>query len=267
MTTSLPWPNARAGGKDEFLAMLAHELRNPLAPLSSAAQLVKAVPGNVERVVQTSGIIVRQVEHMTSLIDDLLDVSRVTTGMVTLDKHVFDVKQVITESVEQVFPFIQTRRHCLALQEPSVPMRVDGDRKRLVQVITNLLQNAAKYTSEGGKIAVGIEVVNNEIAISVWDNGVGIDAALLPHVFEFFTQAKRTSDCSQGGLGLGLALVKSLTALHGGRVTASSEGTGQGATFTVYLPVFNATMDDGFYNDRGGKFSNQGRVVATVGRG
>jgi PAS domain S-box-containing protein len=236
--------------KDEFLAMLAHELRNPLAPISSAAQLLKALPNDEKRVVQTSAIIARQVEHMTSLINDLLDVSRVTTGMVTLDRRPLDLKQVITESIEQVSPVIEARRHHLAFQEPSAAALVLGDHKRLVQVLTNLLQNAAKYTPEGGIIAVGVESTNKEIAISVRDNGVGIQTALLPHVFELFTQAKRTSDRSQGGLGLGLALVKSLVALHGGRVTASSEGTGKGSTFTVYLPVFDTVMNEGFYRDK-----------------
>jgi PAS domain S-box-containing protein len=247
--------------KDEFLAMLAHELRNPLAPISSAAQLLKAVPDDVKRVVQTSGIIVRQVEHMTSLINDLLDVSRVTSGMVTLDKHPLHVKQIIAESIEQVSPVIEARQHHLVFQEPAVSARVLGDRKRLVQVITNLLHNAAKYTAKGGNLAVGVEASNTEIAISIRDNGVGIDASLLLHVFELFSQAKRTPDRSQGGLGLGLSLVKSLVALHGGRVTASSEGSGKGATFTVYLPVFDTAMDEGSYHDKNASISTKGESL------
>jgi signal transduction histidine kinase len=149
----------------------------------------------------------------------------------------------------------------LAFQEPSAAALVLGDRKRLVQVLTNLLQNAAKYTPEGGIIAVGLESTNNEIAISVQDNGVGIDTALLPHVFELFTQAKRTSDRSQGGLGLGLALVRSLVALHGGRVTAASEGTGKGSTFTVYLPVFDTVTNEGFYRDKGARSPTHGEPL------
>lgn len=229
--------------KDEFLAMLAHELRNPLAPISSAAQLLKAVPGDEQRVVRTSGIIARQVEHMTNLINDLLDVSRVTTGMVTLDRHLLDLKQIVTESIEQVCPFIDARRHQFTFDVPSTSTLVLGDRKRLVQVVTNLLQNAAKYTPEGGTIALTVEQNGDEIAISIRDNGVGIDAILLPHVFELFSQAKRTSDRAQGGLGLGLSLVQSLIGLHGGRVAAVSEGTGQGSAFTVYLPAFESSMD------------------------
>ena len=236
--------------KDEFLAMLAHELRNPLAPLSSAAQLLKAVPDDAERVVQTSGIIARQVEHMTSLINDLLDVSRVTTGMVSLDRQVLDVRQIIAESIEQVSPVIEAQQHHLSFREPVVPARVLGDRKRLVQVITNLLHNAGKYTANGGSIEVRVEASKSEIAIIVKDNGVGIDAGLLPHVFELFTQAKRTPDRSQGGLGLGLSLVKTLVALHGGRVTAYSEGSGLGATFTVCLPAFDDAMNDVFFPDQ-----------------
>jgi signal transduction histidine kinase/BarA-like signal transduction histidine kinase len=237
--------------KDEFLAMLAHELRNPLAPISSAAQLLKVAPNDQKRVVQTSGIIARQVEHMTSLINDLLDVSRVTTGLVTLDTFQLDIRQIIKESIEQVSPFIEARGHRLMVEDFSTLGLVMGDRKRLVQVITNLLQNAAKYTPEKGSITLSVESVANEIAISVQDNGAGIDIALLPHVFELFTQAKRTSDRSQGGLGLGLALVKSLVALHGGRVTASSDGIGRGSTFTAYLPTFDAPTDTGTYDDQG----------------
>jgi signal transduction histidine kinase/ActR/RegA family two-component response regulator len=243
--------------KDEFLAMLAHELRNPLAPISSAAQLLKAVPNDVNRVVRTSEIIARQVEHMTSLINDLLDVSRVTTGVVTLDMQLLDVRQIIAESIEQVTPVIEARQHHLTFQELSAPMLVLGDRTRLVQVITNLLQNAAKYTPFEGSISLVVEPFNNEIAISVRDNGVGIDTALLPHIFELFTQAKRTSDRSQGGLGLGLALVKSLVTHHDGRVTALSEGTGKGSVFTVYLPAFDTAADDALARGKGESYSIQ----------
>jgi signal transduction histidine kinase/CheY-like chemotaxis protein len=223
--------------KDEFLAMLAHELRNPLAPISSAAQLLKAAPADGQRVVRTSEIITRQVEHMTSLINDLLDVSRVTTGIVTLDKQRLDVNQVVLSSIEQVLPSLDARRHRFHYSPPEAVILVLGDRKRLVQVITNLLQNAAKYTPEGGDIVLYLGTDRGEIVIGVEDNGVGIDPVLLPHVFELFTQAKRTSDRSEGGLGLGLALVKSLVASHGGCVTATSKGLGRGSTFTMRLPA------------------------------
>ncbi len=222
--------------KDEFLAMLAHELRNPLAPISTAAQLLSRVRHDEKRVQQVGEVITRQVSHMTSLIDDLLDVSRVTTGLVVLDRHPLDIKQLLSESVEQVRPLMEARQHRFSLHAAPEAAIVLGDRKRLVQVMTNLLQNAAKYTAERGNITLHVEKSSDEIVITVVDDGIGIDASLLPHIFELFKQEKRSSDRSQGGLGLGLALVKSLVVLHGGRVSASSEGAGKGSTFTLFLP-------------------------------
>ena len=222
--------------KDEFLAMLSHELRNPLAPIRSAAHLLGMAPDNVARVRQSSVIIERQVNHMTSLINDLLDVSRVNTGLVTLDKQVTDLHQVVVESLEQTQPLIGERGHTLTVSVPDEgEVAVLGDRKRLVQVLTNLLHNAAKYTPPGGKIALVVSHHAGMAELHVSDNGIGVDAELMPHIFELFTQEKRSSDRTQGGLGLGLALVRSLVLLHGGQVTAASEGTGAGATFSVYL--------------------------------
>ena len=225
--------------KDEFLAMLAHELRNPLAPIGTAAQLLGRVGHDAKRVQQVGEIITRQVSHMTSLIDDLLDVSRVTTGRVVLDKHPLDVEQIVMESMEQVGPLIAARKHRFTSHASPQPAVILGDRKRLVQVMTNLLQNAAKYTPERGHIALDVARQADDIVITVRDDGIGIDASLLPHVFELFTQEKRSSDRSQGGLGLGLTLVRSLVALHGGRVGASSEGVGKGTTFTIHLPQWS----------------------------
>jgi PAS domain S-box-containing protein len=222
--------------KDEFLAMLAHELRNPLAPISAAAELLKLVQPDAARVVKTSDIIARQVEHMTSLIDDLLDVSRVTRGLVTLGRERLEMRDIVSDAVEQVSPLIEARRHALALHLPDESCPVTGDRKRMVQVLANLLSNAAKYTPQGGRIGLRMEARGEEIVLEVTDNGIGIDAKILPRVFDLFTQAKRSPDRSQGGLGLGLALVKSLVELHGGRVFARSAGTGAGSTFTVRLP-------------------------------
>ena len=222
--------------KDEFLAMLSHELRNPLAPIRSAAHLLGMAPDNVARVRQSSVIIERQVNHMTSLINDLLDVSRVNTGLVTLDKQVIDLHQVVVESLEQTQPLIGERGHTLTVNVPDEgEVAVLGDRKRLVQVLTNLLHNAAKYTPPGGKIALVVSHHAGMAELHVSDNGIGVDAELMPHIFELFTQEKRSSDRAQGGLGLGLALVRSLVLLHGGHVTAASEGAGAGATFSVYL--------------------------------
>ena len=222
--------------KDEFLAMLSHELRNPLAPIRSAAHLLGMAPDNVARVKQSSVIIERQVNHMTSLINDLLDVSRVNTGLVTLDKQVIDLRQVVDESLEQTQPLISERCHTLSVNVPDEgEVAVLGDRKRLVQVLTNLLHNAAKYTPPGGEIALVVSHNAGMVELHVSDNGIGIDADLMPHIFELFTQEKRSSDRAQGGLGLGLALVRSLVSLHGGHVTVASEGVGAGATFSVYL--------------------------------
>ncbi|MBD8529804.1 MULTISPECIES: PAS domain-containing protein [unclassified Massilia] len=222
--------------KDEFLAMLAHELRNPLAPIGAAAQLLRMGRLDEARVRHTSQIIGRQVDHMTHLINDLLDVSRVTRGLVTLDNAAQDVQQVVMEAVEQVTPLIQARRHQLALHLPPQATSVIGDKKRLVQVFTNILANAAKYTDEGGSISLRAEVDGAHVRIEVTDNGIGMAPELAAHVFELFAQAERSSDRSAGGLGLGLALVKSLVELHKGTVACHSDGAGQGSTFSVCLP-------------------------------
>ncbi|MDL2357985.1 MAG: ATP-binding protein [Pseudomonadota bacterium] len=223
--------------KDEFLAMLAHELRNPLAPISSAAQLLKLQKGDDKRVQMASDIIVRQVRHMTDLVDDLLDVSRVTRGLVTLEKVALDLKSVLHSALEQAQPLIETRRHELVLRIASARAFVSGDKTRLVQVIANLLNNAAKYTPQGGEITLQLEVEGAQARVSVSDNGNGIAATLLPYVFDLFVQGERTPDRAQGGLGLGLALVKSIAALHDGHVSARSEGIGKGSTFAIVLPL------------------------------
>jgi PAS domain S-box-containing protein len=230
--------------KDEFLAMLAHELRNPLAPISAAAHVLGRTAGESGRVRQYSDIILRQVGHMSVLMNDLLDVSRVTRGMVRLDSAPVDLFAVIANAVEQVRPLVDAKKHVLAVegtQPRAVPALVHGDRARLVQIVSNLLTNAAKYTPPGGRIVLAVELSdsgNGALArIRVSDNGSGIEPALLPHLFELFTQGKRTLDRSQGGLGLGLALVKNMTALHGGRVEAHSDGPGRGSTFVVELPL------------------------------
>jgi PAS domain S-box-containing protein len=222
--------------KDQFLAMLAHELRNPLAPISSAAALLKIKELPPETVARTSEVISRQVKHMTGLVDDLLDVSRVSTGRVALARDEVDIKQVIADAVEQVRPLLEARRHHFTSHLVLGEARVVGDYKRLVQVVANLLNNAAKYTPEGGRIAATVQVDADRVCIVVEDNGLGISAELLPHLFALFSQAERTPDRSQGGLGIGLALVRSLVELHSGTVGAQSDGLGTGCTFTVKLP-------------------------------
>jgi signal transduction histidine kinase/ActR/RegA family two-component response regulator len=222
--------------KDEFLAMLAHELRNPLAPISTGAHLLKLLHSENVQITQTCSIIVRQVDHMTSLVDDLLDVSRVTRGLVSLSTQVLDLKRVIDDAVEQVRPLITARRHRVAIDVPPAPAQVKGDHKRLVQVVANLLGNATKYTPEGGTLQLRLEADGEDWVLSMLDDGIGMEASLVERVFDLFTQAERTPDRSQGGLGLGLALVKSLVELHGGSVQARSPGPGQGSAFIVRLP-------------------------------
>ena len=227
--------------KDEFLAMLAHELRNPLAPISAAAQMLQIAKRDEDRVHHTSLVIDRQVKHMTSLIDDLLDVSRVTRGLDELDTACVDIMQVITDAVEQVAPLIKAHRHQLALStSPHLP-KVMGDKKRLVQVLVNLLNNAAKYTPDGGTIAVNTEVCDAQVMITIIDNGVGMAPELLSSAFDLFSQAQRSSDRSSGGLGLGLALVKSLVELHHGTIVCDSAGAGKGTRFLLRLPCVEAS--------------------------
>jgi PAS domain S-box-containing protein len=223
--------------KDQFLAMLAHELRNPLAPITTAAQLLQRGALDPQRARHASDIIVRQAEHMSNLVNDLLDVSRVTRGLADIGQEALDVADVVHGAVEQVRPLLDLRRHELVLQIGSQPLPVVGDRTRLVQVVSNILNNAAKYTPPGGTIVLGAAAEANEAVITVRDNGQGIEQQVLPYIFDLFTQAERTPDRSQGGLGIGLALVKSLVALHGGRVAASSGGANQGSEFVVRLPL------------------------------
>jgi len=222
--------------KDEFLAMLAHELRNPLAPISTGAHLLKLLHSDNAQITQTCAIIARQVEHMTSLVDDLLDVSRVTRGLVSLSTQALDLRNVVDDAAEQIRPLIGARRHKVVLDLPSGPANVKGDHKRLVQVVANLLGNATKYTPEGGHIALQLAADGDHWLLTVTDDGIGMEAPLVERVFDLFTQAERTPDRSQGGLGLGLALAKSLVELHGGSVGAASDGLGRGSTFTVRLP-------------------------------
>ena len=223
--------------KDEFLAMLAHELRNPLAPISAAAMLLDMGAQSEIRVRQSSAIIGRQVRHMTRLVDDLLDVSRVTRGLIELDRTTLDVRTIVDEAVEQVRPQLMARRQRLTLHLPAVALVVEGDRARLVQVMANLLGNAVKYSLEEGAIDVSARLKGAELVLVVKDDGIGMERELTERAFDLFAQAKRSSDRSQGGLGLGLALVRNLVELHGGAVSCESPGLGQGSSFTITLPL------------------------------
>ena len=223
--------------KDEFLAMLAHELRNPLAPITNAAQLLRMPSVDENLRLKASSIISRQVRHMTELVDDLLDVSRVTRGLVKLETETLELTGVLRAAVEQARPHIEERKHALAVEAPMHPVVVAGDRTRLVQVLVNLLNNAAKYTPQGGRITLRLEAGPEQARMTVIDNGAGMDAKLLPHVFDLFTQAERTPDRSQGGLGIGLALVKTIVQMHGGQVEAHSDGPNLGSAVSVLLPL------------------------------
>jgi signal transduction histidine kinase/CheY-like chemotaxis protein len=237
--------------KDEFLAMLAHELRNPLAPISTGAHLLKLLHSDNAQITQTCAIIARQVEHMTGLVDDLLDVSRVTRGLVSLSTGVLDLRKVIDDAAEQIRPLIATRRHTVVLDLPLDAATVKGDHKRLVQVVANLLNNANKYTPEGGRIELRLSQEDGDYVLRVSDDGIGMEPQLVARVFDLFSQAERTPDRSQGGLGLGLALAKSLVELHGGSVQAESAGLGKGSTFTVRLPRHTQDLPVSIAQSRG----------------
>ncbi|MBQ5946824.1 PAS domain S-box protein [Massilia sp. ST3] len=223
--------------KDEFLAMLGHELRNPLAPVRTAASLLPLAKGDPARIEHIGRVIGRQTAHMTGLIDDLLDVSRVTRGMITLDREDIALRLLVDEAAEQARPLVEARSHLLAIADAAGYAMVHGDRKRLVQVLSNLLSNAAKYTPAGGRIELAMRIEGGFAEIAVRDNGIGMSPELVASAFELFRQGKRTPDRSQGGLGIGLALVRSLVQLHGGGVAARSEGEGKGSEVVVRLPL------------------------------
>jgi PAS domain S-box-containing protein len=223
--------------KDEFLAMLAHELRNPLAPISAAAQLLTMGRSDHAMTLKAGAIIDRQARHMNRLLDDLLDVSRVTQGLVTLAMNRLDLKRVVADAVEQARPMIEQCQHRFTVQLDPESAFVLGDDKRLVQVLANLLNNAAKYTPPGGNVELRMWCEGGFARISVKDDGIGMEPETMAHAFELFSQASRSSDRSTGGLGLGLALVKSLVERHEGAVVGHSDGKGRGSEFVVTLPL------------------------------
>lgn len=223
--------------KDEFLAMLAHELRNPLAPIRNALYILETRITADDRWRDTLAMMSRQVQHMGRLLDDLLDVSRVTHGTIRLQQEFLDASDVLAWAIETARPSIDARRHCLKVDVEPGPHPLHGDLARLVQIISNLLINAAKYTPAGGEIVLSLHREENTLIIRVRDNGDGIQPELLSQLFEPFSQGVRTLARSEGGLGLGLSLVRSLTELHGGTVHGASEGPGRGAEFEVRLPV------------------------------
>jgi signal transduction histidine kinase/DNA-binding response OmpR family regulator len=229
--------------KDEFLAMLSHELRNPLAPIRTALEVIRRLAPSEPKLTWAIDVTGRQVSHLTRLVEDLLDVARINQGKITLQMEAVDLREVLTHGIETVRPFLESRRDQLVRQVPDTPVWMRGDFARLSQVVANLLNNAIKYTEEGGTIELSLEVgADGQATIAVSDNGIGIDAELLPHVFELFEQGKRTLDRSQGGLGVGLTLVRRLVELHQGRVEVSSEGPGRGAQFRIHLPCLSEAV-------------------------
>ncbi|CAG1018666.1 two-component system, sensor histidine kinase [Burkholderiaceae bacterium] len=226
--------------KDAFLATLAHELRNPLAPLNNALHLIKrgdAADGVREWSIE---VMQRQLLQMTRLVDDLLDVARITQGKVALQRRVVDVREVIRNAIEISAPLIDAMHHTLHTQLPQQPTLLDADPVRLAQCISNLLNNAAKYTPQHGRIDLHAECVGGELVLSVTDNGVGIPPRAMRSLFQIFSQVDRSRPHSQGGLGIGLSIVKTFIELHGGRVEAASNGEGSGSTFTVTMPLVDS---------------------------
>ena len=228
--------------KDEFLAMLAHELRNPLAPLRNAAEVMRRVAVDDSRIARVQPMIERQVGHLARLIDDLLDVSRINQGKISLSLEPVDVEGLLRHALQTSRPIIDSRSHEAELLVPNEPLWVSADPVRLTQVVCNLINNAAKFTDPGGHIQVVAEASDGEVSIRVIDDGPGIDADFLPHVFDLFTQGERAADRSQGGLGIGLSLARNVTALHGGTLTAYSAGPGQGSEFVVRLPLIEPPL-------------------------
>lgn len=226
--------------KDEFLAMLGHELRNPLAPITTALQLMEL------RGDPTSGkerqIIARQVRHLTRLVDDLLDIARVTRGKIEIKKERLNLADAIDRAIEMASPLLEERRHELRVDVPRTGLEVMADPARIAQVLSNLITNAARYTNPGGVIQISAELRGDRVTVSVRDSGHGIAPELLPQLFDLFVQGQRTSERAQGGLGIGLALVRSIVELHGGRVSATSDGPGCGSEFVIELP--KASQDD-----------------------
>lgn len=230
--------------KDEFLATLAHELRNPLAPIRTGLQLLGAgPPKDAEAYRAVTRMMERQMNQLRRLIDDLLEVSRISTGKLVLQRVVLDLREVVAMALEASQPSIDRGGHAVSVQLPEGPLWVDGDPARLSQALSNLLNNACKYTPDGGRIWVSLQRQDAQAALRVQDSGIGLPADMIGHVFDMFTQVNRSLERSQGGLGIGLALVRNLVSMHGGRVMAASPGPGQGSSFTIELPLAASSFE------------------------
>ncbi|MGI4812688.1 MAG: ATP-binding response regulator [Janthinobacterium lividum] len=223
--------------KDQFLAMLAHELRNPLAPIRSAAEVLKHVEADLIPQVRWARVLIeRQSQHLSSLLEDLLDVSRINTGKITLQLTDVELNVLVAAAIESAKSALDARQHTLVLSLSDQPVFVRGDPVRLTQVFGNLLDNAVKYTPVGGRIEVASAVRDGWATVSIQDNGVGVSAEDVPHIFELFSQSNRALDRAQGGLGIGLSLVRSISAMHGGKTEVRSAGLGHGSCFLTHLP-------------------------------
>ena len=226
--------------KDEFLATLGHELRNPLAPLLTGLQLLKLTGATDPVAARVTAVMERQIDHLVRLVDDLLEVSRITRGVIDLHTEPLDLRSIVRSAIDTSGPILDAARHQLTVDVPAEPIAVVGDAVRLTQVFANLLTNAAKYTNAGGHIWLTVRREGDRAIVSVRDNGIGIPAESLTSVFDMFTQVDRSSRRSQGGLGIGLTLVRSVVTIHGGRVEARSAGPGAGSEFIVELPLVTA---------------------------
>ncbi|HTU16674.1 MAG TPA: ATP-binding protein [Gemmataceae bacterium] len=230
--------------KTDFMAILAHELRNPLAPILTSIELLRLLGSKDSNINQAREIMDRQVRQMVRLVDDLLDLTRIARGRLELRRTIVDVNQVVSQAVQTVRPLLEAQGHQLSVELPAEPIYLDADETRIVQVLVNLLSNAGKYTERGGRIRLSVSLdrrdagpTGDEAVLRVGDNGLGIEVEMLGRIFELFTQIGRSLDRAQGGLGIGLMLVRQLVELHGGRVSAHSEGPGKGSEFVVHLPI------------------------------
>ena len=244
--------------KDNFLAMLAHELRNPLAPVRNGLQLLRMVDPASEPAEQARAIMERQVDHLVRLVDDLMDVSRITRGKIEMRKEPVDLGSIVLSAVETSRPAIEAARHRFTLSLPAEPIVVDADFVRVAQVVANLLNNAAKYTDNGGEISLAAQREGGDAVIRVRDNGIGIPPEMMPRLFEMFAQSQDSLSRSRGGLGIGLALARTLVELHGGRIDAHSAGRARGTEFVVRLPVHLAGA-------RGAASRDGGRAASSAG--
>jgi PAS domain S-box-containing protein len=238
--------------KDEFLATLAHELRNPLAPIRNALDIIRLQGDDAEVRVQVREMASRQVTHLARLVDDLLDLSRIRQGRIQLLKERIDVRQPVQRAVEGVEALMSERRLTFSVTLPATAIIVEADPTRLQQVVNNLLQNAARYTDPGGRITLTVERAGEQVELRVRDSGIGIGPEMLPYIFDLFVQAERRLDRSRGGLGIGLTLVRRLVELHGGSVTGHSDGPGQGSEFIVRLPALQAPTSSDAAPERDG---------------